>query len=189
MADFKWAQTDIYVTASNPAPGQIRPLNFGAASGTYSDGGLGVNVYIAGGTGISGSIPVQIINQVQPAGPTDVNVVSSVPVQISGVVPISGYLPVSGIIQIDIPPVTVEMGPQFVPNSLENLDYTRQKKLFDLTSDTVNYIGYALTGTSPASASWTIKRLSFDASGSLEAIEWTASGVATWNSRASEVYN
>ena len=56
----------IIVTASNPFPGHLRPIDGTQpdASGTYpmaSDDGLGLNVYIAGGMGLSGSIPVVIV--------------------------------------------------------------------------------------------------------------------------------
>ena len=50
----------ILVTASNPAPGQLRPIE-GDPEHSMPDNGLGMNVYVAGGTGISGSIPVTIM--------------------------------------------------------------------------------------------------------------------------------
>lgn len=54
---------EVVVTASNPAPGKQIPVQGSQpdASGnfpTISDEGVGLNVYIAGGTGVSGAIPV-----------------------------------------------------------------------------------------------------------------------------------
>jgi hypothetical protein len=63
----------VYVTAANPAPGRDVYTPYVVPSGTgyetffttASDGGPGVNVYLAGGTGPSGSIPVSQTNPVQ----------------------------------------------------------------------------------------------------------------------------
>ena len=53
-------ETKVYVTASNPAPGQQRPVE-GDPTHTLPDGGLGVNTYIAGGqVEITGTVPVII---------------------------------------------------------------------------------------------------------------------------------
>lgn len=384
-----WSDRDIFVTASNPYPGRIHVLenSFGGKTGSRSDEGLGYNVYIAGGTGRSGSVPVTIdsvvsvvstpapvvshsltaispttssflflssstsrvgfsifnnsdheiylgtgpvttesfvtrlspgtlyesqqfrytgaiygvwadrangaamvsewfgdnsgsssgsggsgssaqdvnvlnfpvtqsvfvVNQSsgsstvtvsnlpatqsvyvvnQPGVPTDVNIVSPLPVGVSGNVGVvgtasvylegtSGPLDVSGTVSVTnfpTPPAvqevsgTVQVGnfpvvqtvtgsvtvqgislsgatpPEAIPNSLDNIVYTRKAQKFDLASDLVNYIGYAVLGASPASASWAIKRLSFDVSGNLESQDWS-SPTGTWNNRTSEVYS
>ena len=252
-----WTENDIYVTASNPPPGRVHAFNntYGPP-GSSSDGGVGVNVYIAGGTGpggaipvtgtlgvqmslsgasittdpninISSSIPLDVIVQNwpvsssvyvinQPSGSTsDVRITgSTVTLGVSGnvgvvgtasvsIVGTSGPLNVSGTVAVsNFPAIQTVTGsvtvqgislsgstpPEAIPNSLDNIVYVRKAQRFDLTSDLVNYIGYAAQGTNPASASWTIKRLSFDASGSLELQEWS-SQTGTWSNRASEVYS
>ena len=73
------------------------------------------------------------------------------------------------------------------PNSLENVQTTRKKQLFDFDSDSVNYIGYAVLGSNVAAGVWSIKRLTFNASGNLESTEWSSVS-STWNSRLSEAY-
>lgn len=302
-----WA-ADTYVTAANPAPGRNipddNPYGHGTPNGTRSDGGIGINVYIAGGTGLSGAVPVQLVGassggtgdfvtiagpldggavrvtgsvlvlnpssgggvsgSVQISGTASVNVMNwpatqsvalsgplqvsgsvgvvgtasvrvesvgaalpvtgtvhvdnqvelpatqsvfvtnqlqSGPVQISGVSPTSGALPVS----MSFPTVQQVTGTVNVsglqvsgsfsipreayPNSLENVEATRQRVRYDLSSVLVNYIGYAPVGTADEDAAWTIKRMSFESgSGDLTAIEWSASGTAVWVSRSLEVY-
>jgi len=64
---------DAYVTGANPAPGRQLEFEYQIRSGTgYTtgtstryDGGIGINVYIAGGGGPSGTIP--IVGGAQPA--------------------------------------------------------------------------------------------------------------------------
>ncbi len=59
---------DAYVTGANPAPGRSIVYEYPVRSGTgwsvalasRSDGGIGINAYIAGGTGASGTVPVAI---------------------------------------------------------------------------------------------------------------------------------
>lgn len=63
---------DAYVTAANPAPGRDELYPYLVTSGTgfeeryvtKSDGGIGLNVYLAGGAGPSGVIPVSQTNPV-----------------------------------------------------------------------------------------------------------------------------
>jgi hypothetical protein len=81
---------------------------------------------------------------------------------------IGGAQVVTGTVTVQGISLSGSTPPEAIPNSLAN-------------------IGYAVMGTSQASASWTIKRLSFDASGSLTAQEWSSPS-ASWSSRASEVY-
>lgn len=57
---------EAYVTAANPAPGVDHIYEYPVRSGsgwdvaytTRSDGGIGLNTYIAGGTGPGGAVPV-----------------------------------------------------------------------------------------------------------------------------------
>lgn len=57
---------DAYVTGANPAPGQALEFEYQIRSGTgYAtgtsvryDGGIGLNTYVAGGTGPSGTVDV-----------------------------------------------------------------------------------------------------------------------------------
>ena len=64
---------DAFVTAANPAPGRQLDFSFPIRSGTQwttgsssrFDGGIGMNVYIAGGTGPSGVLPVSQTNPPQ----------------------------------------------------------------------------------------------------------------------------
>lgn len=146
--------TKVYVTASNPFPGQLRPIEGYSVDKQLSDDGIGINTYIAGGTGPSGSV----------------------------IVSVTGAVVVSGIT------MSGTTAPEAIPDSLDNILYTRKKQLFDLASASVNYIGYAAMGMAQTSASWMIKRLSFDANGSLESSEWS-SATASWSGRASEVYS
>ena len=61
---------DAYVTAANPAPGRPETVSYPVRSGTQwteafttrSDGGIGLNVYVAGGVGPAGVIPVSQTN-------------------------------------------------------------------------------------------------------------------------------
>jgi hypothetical protein len=64
----------------------------------------------------------------------------------------------------------------------------KQKQLFDMVSDTTNYIGYAVTGSASSSPVWSIKKMSFDALGNLESSMWSSVS-ATWDNRSGEVYN
>jgi hypothetical protein len=117
-------QNDIYVTGANPPPGRTIPVDSGwGQSGSRDDGGVGLNVYIAGGVGPGGAVPVtgNLGVQIDMSGvslsmSSDVHIAASVPlpisgvvavsqtnpsnfsgtVQISGVVPIAGALPVTG---------------------------------------------------------------------------------------------
>jgi len=73
------------------------------------------------------------------------------------------------------------------PNALENVKFTRKKQLYDFDSDTVNYVGYAVLGTVAGAGAWAIKRLTFNASGNLEAAEWSSTS-SIWTNRTSEVY-
>lgn len=111
-------------------------------------------------------------------------------VEISGVTPVSGAVPVTGTVSVAGLAFsgTVSIPIEAYPNSLENVEFTRKKQLFDLDGASVNYVGYAVLGTSPASASWAIKRLTFNASGNLAATEWSSTS-SVWNNRGSEVYS
>jgi hypothetical protein len=138
------------------------------------------------------SVPLQVSGNVGVSGTASVFIEgTSVPLNVLGTASISNFpavQTVTGTVTVQGISLSGTTPPEAIPNSLDNIVYVRKVQRFDLSSDTVNYIGYAMMATSPASASWTIKRLSFDASGSLEAQEWSSPS-ATWNSRASEVYS
>lgn len=63
-----WSQ-DVYVTASNPSPGREVLIDQGymgyaRQSATFrSDQGLGINVYVAGGSGTSGTMPASVYDE------------------------------------------------------------------------------------------------------------------------------
>jgi hypothetical protein len=97
--------------------------------------------------------------------------------QVTGTVEVAG-LTFSGTVSIPV---------EAYPNALENVQFTRKKQLFDFDSDTINYIGYAVIGASPAATAWAIKRLTFNVSGNLEASEWSST-TASWSNRVSEAY-
>lgn len=65
------------------------------------------------------------------------------------------------------------------------------RKLFDIVSPTLWYVGEALPGTGTNAASWRIKRVIFDASGNPASITWANDGeaTATWDNRADESYS
>lgn len=92
---------DAYVTAANPAPGREEYVSYLVPSGTgfqerfltKSDGGIGLNVYIAGGTGPGGAIPVTGTLDVNLSGATisgsfggDVNITASIPLYVTSTV-------------------------------------------------------------------------------------------------------
>lgn len=59
-------QNDVYVTGANPPPGRTIPVESGwGHSGSRADGGVGINVYVAGGAGPLGAIPVSQTNPAQ----------------------------------------------------------------------------------------------------------------------------
>lgn len=64
-------------------------------------------------------------------------------------------------------------------------------KRFDQASATTLYIGEADPGTSTSSASWKIKRITFDAGGFPASVQWAAIGAATqvWDNRTSLSYS
>ena len=63
--------------------------------------------------------------------------------------------------------------------------YLQQR--YDLSSSTVNYIGYAARGTASGDALWKIKRLDFDVNGNLTQVRWSNT-TAVWDNRTSETY-
>lgn len=62
------------------------------------------------------------------------------------------------------------------------------RRLYDMTSATVNYIGYARKAGVAADLIWHIKRLTFSAAGDLEETAWSNPDVA-WDNRTSESYS
>lgn len=74
-------------------------------------------------------------------------------------------------------------------NNIGTVDvFEVEKKLYDLVSSTVQYIGKAPLGTSTSAPAWRIKRLRYSAvTGDLEDSMWSSS-TATWTDRASESY-
>jgi len=223
---------DAYVTGANPAPG--RPLlveypirsgtQWGVAYTTRSDGGIGLNVYIAGGVGPNGAVAVSQTNatpislsgvtiggiievtssQANPVWVTSsgiavvnlpatqsVFVVNQQSSSLSGTVVVTSSqanpVYVSGTVTVAGITLSGSTPPEAIPNSLDNIEYTRKKQLFDFDSDSVNYVGYAVLGMAAGSSSWTIKRLTFNASGNLEATEWSSTSSA-WTNRMSEAY-
>lgn len=56
-----------------------------------------------------------------------------------------------------------------------------------LSTDPI-YVGYSVPGTSQASASWTIKRITLDSGGNPQKEEWTVRWTAIWDNRSSETY-
>jgi hypothetical protein len=95
---------------------------------------------------------------------------------------VTGTVTVAGITMSGSTPI------EAYPNALENVQFTRKKQLYDFDSDTVNYVGYAVLGTSVGASAWAIKRLTFNASGNLEAAEWSSTS-SIWSNRASEAYS
>jgi hypothetical protein len=150
----------------------------------------GVNIYIAGGTGLSGAIPVVLQSDstgglgtagdvnITASIPLDVTSTQAAPVWVTGAVDV-GSLSFSG--SISATPI------EAYPNALENIRYTRKSQRFDLSGDAVNYIGYAPLGSSGSDPTWTIKRMSFAIDGNLEAVAWSGTG-SIWDNRSSEIY-
>ena len=133
--------------------------------GRWSSSGTGAAVFTDyfGSTFGSASVTVNIGNF--PPVQTITGTVTVAGMTVSGSTPIEAY-----------------------PNALENVQFTRKKQLFDLDSDAVNYIGYAVLGTAVSAGAWAVKRLTFNASGNLQASEWS-SVTASWSNRTSEVYS
>jgi hypothetical protein len=65
---------------------------------------------------------------------------------------------------------------------------TVDRRVYDLSSATVNYIGYARKVGTTADLIWHIKRLTFSAGGDLEETAWSSPDVA-WDNRTSETYS
>jgi hypothetical protein len=117
---------DTFVTAANPAPGRQIVYEYPVRSGTQwtvayttrSDGGIGQNVYIAGGLGPGGVIPVSQTNPtsislsgVTIGGVLEVTTSAGNPVEITGSVYVlnqssgsggGGMLPASGSVHYSI---------------------------------------------------------------------------------------
>jgi hypothetical protein len=75
----------------------------------------------------------------------------------------------------------------FVPRTQEAPRATR----LDIASSTLYYIGVALVGATPASATWQVRRLTFDGSGGV-VIEWADGNTSydnVWDNRASLSYS
>jgi len=140
----------------------------------------GIQVYLGPGTEISGAIPVVVVSG---AGGSTVNISSSQsePVWVTGTVVATG-------VEITFSGSISPTPPEAYPNTIENLRYSRKLQVYDLTSDSANYIGYSVLGTAQTSTSWTIKKLSFDVLGNLEQISWSST-TASWSNRTSEVYS
>lgn len=62
------------------------------------------------------------------------------------------------------------------------------KTEYDISSSTVNYIGTAVSGTATSAAAWTIKKITFDASGNPLEILWS-NNTAIWDNRATTIYS
>ena len=175
-------------------------------TGTVAVSSLPGPLGVTGTVQVSGTASVQVVNlpttqSVSVANPVTATV-TNFPVQTTGVyvqnwpstqqVAISGILPVNGKLPVDavmnFSGTVSPTPPEAFPNSLENLRYTRKLQRFDLTSDSTNYVGYAVTGSADSDPVWTISRLSYDASGNLSSIQWSSTA-SLWSNRASEVYN
>ena len=105
-----------YVTAANPAPGRETYTPYIVPSGagyetryvTSTDGGTGLNVYVAGGVGPSGAIPVSQTNPsqislsgVSISGIIEVTTSAGNPLAVTGVVSVSpSPLPVTGTVGV-----------------------------------------------------------------------------------------
>lgn len=110
-------------------------------------------------------------------------------VSISGVNVVGGAIPVTGTVAVTGLQVSgsFSIPREAYPGALENVQSTRYKQRYDLQSDSVNYVGYAATGTADGDSAWTIKKLAYDASGNLESITWSSTS-SIWTNRAGETY-
>ena len=134
---------------------------------------LGLIVRPIGG-GLSGSLNVSIVS----------GTISIPPIVISNV-EVTGSVEVTNEVNVVASPKST------FESSFPGLNSTRKKVRYDMPSLKTDpiYIGYALLGTSEASSSWSIKRITPNSSGDPMVEEWTASGSASWNNRSSEVYS
>lgn len=65
---------------------------------------------------------------------------------------------------------------------------TTDRRLYDMSSATVNYIGYARKPGATSDLVWHIKRLTFSVAGDLTEVAWSAPDVA-WDNRTTETYS
>ena len=99
MATSSNYSADTFVTAANPAPGRQIVYEYSIRSGTQwdvayatrSDGGLGQNVYVAGGSGPSGSVIVYVQNAASStiSGTLQVTSTQANPVWVTGSLAVS----------------------------------------------------------------------------------------------------
>lgn len=59
---------------------------------------------------------------------------------------------------------------------------------YDLSSSSVNYIGYAPSGTATSAAVWIIKKINFDTYGNPQNVLWSNSS-AVWDNRVNTTYS
>jgi len=71
---------------------------------------------------------------------------------------------------------------------LANTTVPQIKIEYDMSSTTVNYIGTAPSGTLTSAAAWTIKKVTFDASGNPQQVLWSNT-TAIWDNRTTIFYN
>lgn len=71
-----------------------------------------------------------------------------------------------------------------------NLPESTYTKLIDQANSTVMYLGEAAPNTAESSASWRLQKILFDATGNVEEVRYTFSGLFTgvWDSRATYTY-
>lgn len=66
-------------------------------------------------------------------------------------------------------------------------DDGRMQARYDIGTSAI-YVGTALKGVAAATAEWTIKKITLDASGNPTNVQWSDERAAVWDDRATETY-